>query len=298
LNTLNAIEELKIRAVEKGGPIPKHAAMIANCKEFNNPYGLPHNQRSAWLPDEVKPLPKTADVVYFTGCTSSYRRQEIASATAKLLKRTGLDFTVLGEGEHCCGGTFLRSGNVEFGKEMMSHNLEQLKNIKAKTVIFSCPECYRTFLEVEKYDLERTFECQSVAEYLQPILPKLKFKKMEKKLTYHDPCELGRNLEEPVFEPPREILKAIPGVELVEMQRNRELAFCCGAGGGVMAAYPEFAAKTARRRLEEVVDVKDGAGVTTLASSCPICKENFLRAAREFNVEVKDITEIVLEALT
>ena len=297
LRPLNIIEELRVRTVEKGGPLPKHAELIESCKANHNPYWRPHGQRFAWLPEEVKPLPQTADVIYFAGCTSSYIRQEIAVATVKLLKRVGVDFGVLGEGEHCCGNTFFRTGNVEFGRELMKYNLEHLKNIGAKTVIFSCPECYRAFKDVDKYDLERTFECMSVAEYIQPLLPKLKFKKLEKRLTYHDPCEMGRNLTEPVYEPPRELLKAIPGIELVEMPRSRRLAFCCGAGGGVLSAYPDFATNTARRRLEEVIDPVDGAGVKTLASSCPLCKENFLRVAPEFGVEVKDITEIILDAL-
>ena len=100
-----------------------------------------------------------------------------------------------------------------------------------------------------------------------------------------------------VYEPPRNILTAIPGIELVEMPRSRRLAFCCGAGAGVMPAYPEFAAKTARRRLEEVTDPVNGAGVKTLVTHCPSCKQNLLRVAPEFNVEVKDVAEIVLDAL-
>jgi heterodisulfide reductase subunit D len=295
LNPLRIIEELKIKAVEKGGPLPGDAKLIESCKANFNPFNQPHAQRSAWVPEEVKPLPEKADVMYFAGCTPSYQRQEIAAATVKLLKRIGVEFGIPGEEEHCCGSPFLRTGNVEFGRQMMEHNLDYLKSIGAKTVIFSCPDCYRAFSEAEKYDLERTFECLSVAEYLEPLLPKLQFKRIETRLTYHDPCQLGRQLM--VYEPPRNILTAIPGVELVEMPRSRRLAFCCGAGSGVMSTYPEFAAKTARRRLEEVTDPVDGAGVRTLVTHCPSCKQNFLNVAPEFNVEVKDVTEIVLDAL-
>lgn len=295
LNPLRMIEELKIRAVEKGGPLVKHTGLMESCKINFNPFEQPHIQRSAWIPAEVKPLPEKADVMYFTGCISSYQRQEIAASTAKLLKRINVDFGILGEKEHCCGGQFFRTGNVEFGRKLMKYNLDYLKSIGVKTVIFSCPDCYRAFQDVEKYDLEKTFECISVAEYIEPLLPKLKFKKIEKRLTYHDPCQLGRELM--VYEPSRNVLKAIPGIELVEMTRNRRFAFCCGAGASVLPTYPEFAAKTARRRLEEVTDAIDGAGVKTLVSHCPTCKQNFLRVAPEFDVEVKDITEIVLDAL-
>lgn len=291
----NIIEELKVRAVEKGGPLPRHKELIDSCRAKFNIYSEPHEDRFAWLPDEFSSLPKRADVMYFVGCATSYRRQEIALATVKLLKRTGVDFGLLFEKEHCCGSPFFRTGNVEIGKEMMQQNLDALEEAKAKTVVFSCPECYRAFEEVERYDLSRSFECTSISEFVEPYLPRLRFKNLKKKVTYHDPCDLGRQLL--VYEPPRELLKAIPGVELVEMPRSRRLSFCCGAGAGVLETYPGYAANTARRRLEEVTDPIDGAGVNVVASACPNCKLSFLSVAPEFKVEVKDITEIALEAL-
>lgn len=295
LPILNIIEELKVRAVEKGGPLPRHQELIDSCKANFNIYSEPHEERFAWLPEEFRSLPRKADIMYFVGCTTSYREQEIALATLKLLKRAKVNVGLLFEQEHCCGSLFFRTGNVEIAKEMMKQNLSVLEETGAKTVVFSDPECYRAFKEVERYDLSRSFECTSVAELIEPYLSKLRFRRLEKKVTYHDPCDLGRQLS--VYEPPRALLKAIPGIELIEMPRNRRLAFCCGAGAGVLEAYPGYAANTARRRMQEVTDPVDGAGVNMVATACPKCKLSFQKIAPEFEVEVKDIAEIALEAL-
>jgi heterodisulfide reductase subunit D len=295
LTPLRAIEELKIKAVEKGGLLPEHAKLMESCKVNHNIYNQPHELRFAWLPKNMN-VSRKASVMYFVGDTICYRRPEIALATIKLLRRLGIEFGILGEREHSCGEVFFRTGNVEFGRKLLKENLEYLNSLNVKTVIFSDPHCYRVFSEVDKYNLNRSFECVFISELIEPLLQKLQFKRLEKRLTYHDPCQLGRALG--IYEPPRNILKSIPGVELVEMPRSRRLSFCCGAGGGVIFAYPEFAARTARRRLEEVTDVADGAGAKTVVTHCPLCKDNLLRVASDFNVEVKDIMEVVLEALT
>ncbi|MEM2104139.1 MAG: (Fe-S)-binding protein [Candidatus Bathyarchaeia archaeon] len=294
LTPLRIIEELKVKTVEKGGILPEHVKLMENCIANNNIYNEPHEARFVWFPKDLN-VPQKARNIYFVGDTTCYRRPEIAIATIKILRKLGLDFGILGEKEHCCGDVFLRTGNVEFGRKLLERSIQQLNELKVETVIFSDPHCYRAFREAEKYDLNIDFECISISELIESSLPKLSFKRLEKKLTYHDPCQLGRALG--IYEPPRNILKAIPGIELVEMPRSRRLSFCCGAGGGVIHTYPELAAKTAMRRLEEATDCVDGAGVKTIVTNCPLCKYNLQNVASEFMVEVKDLTEIVLEAL-
>ncbi|MEM2454939.1 MAG: (Fe-S)-binding protein [Candidatus Bathyarchaeia archaeon] len=294
LTPLKIIEELKNKTVEKTGPLSAHANLIDYCKSRYNIYNEPHELRFIWLPDDLN-IPRKAEIMYYVGDTACYRRPEIAIATIKVLKKLGINFGILGEKERSCGEVFFRTGNVEFGRELLKYNIEYLNELGVKTVIFSDPHCYKVFSDAEKYDLNRNFECLSVLEIIEPLLEGAQIRKLEKKLTYHDPCQLGRGMS--IYEPPRNILKAIPGVELVEMPRNRRLSFCCGAGGGVIFAYPEFAAKTASRRLEEVTDPINGAGVNSVTTHCPLCKHNLLRVASAFNVEVKDVMEIVLEAL-
>jgi heterodisulfide reductase subunit D len=295
LTPLRIIEELKVKAVKNGGIPPEHVKLMENCMINNNVYNEPHEARFVWLPKDLN-IPYKGKNIYFVGDTTCYRRPEIAIATIKILKKLGLDFGILGEKEHCCGEVFLRTGNVEFGRKLLERNIQHLNDLSVETVIFTDPHCYRAFREAEKYDLTMNFKCMFISELIESALPKLSFKSLDKnKLTYHDPCQLGRALG--VYEPPINILKAIPGVELVEMPRNRRLSFCCGAGGGVIYAYPELAVKTARRRLEEATDSVYGAAVKTIVTNCPLCKHNLQSVAPEFGAQVKDLTEIVLEAL-
>ncbi len=327
LEVLSVLEALRIKCVDDGkGPMPEHKKLAENVKKTNNIYGEPHDKRLEWMPKRIKPA-KKADVIYFVGCASAYKQPEIAQATVEMLNSAESEFMVMHPDEWCCGSPLYSTGQLALAKKLMDHNLEVIKDSGANKVITSCAACYKT-LKVDypkllkKSTQEMDFEVLHITEHASELVKNgdLKIKELDMKVTYHDPCQLGR-LSEPwihwegkrkkfgvleppkkfrrgtygIYEPPRDILKNIPGIALVEMERVRENAWCCGAGGGVREAFTEFALWAAEERLEEA----GSTGAEAIITCCPFCKENFSDAlkTRKENMKVYDITEIMLKAI-
>lgn len=227
---------------------------------------------------------------------ATYRAKEIANSTIKLLRKADVDFKLLGKEEWCCGSVLLRTGNVETAKELAEHNIQALKNAGTTQVLTSCAGCYRT-LKKDYEDMfgKQDFEVVHIVDFLEKLVDegKLKFPKVNMKVTYHDPCHLGRHSN--IFEAPRKILNSIPGLELIEMARNRNNARCCGAGGGVRAAFKDLSNKMADARLSEAEET----GAEVLTSACPFCTFA-LREAAERNkskIRVLDLPELLVEIL-
>jgi Fe-S oxidoreductase len=274
------------------------------------------------LPEDVR-LKEGARVAYFAGCTSSYLHPDIAVNTGRILNAGGLDFTVMGADEYCCGAPLWRTGQIEAARKLAEYNLEILKKEGIKTLIASCAECYGTFKGFYPRIAELDFEVLHISEVIDTMLQqgKLKLtKKSDLKVTYHDPCLLGRlselyvpwngvirpfGLHDPpkqwrrgtygVYAAPRRILQSIPGLELVEMIRSEENAFCCGGGGGVPAVFPEFAQWTAAERLSEVAST----GADSVISCCPFCQSSFESAigSAKSKIGYHDLTELVIKAI-
>ncbi len=321
------LEALRIKAVKDGkGPMPEHKKIAQNILTRHNRFGVPHENRRKWLPEGIKPSPK-ADVLYFVGCSASYTSPEIARATVKILNASGTPFMLMPD-EWCCGNVLYSVGMIDEAQALARRNIEAVKQTGATTLLTSCAEGYRMWkvdypklLNMSTADLG--FKVVHLVELVDELIKKgaLKLtKRLDLKLTYHDSCSLSR-LSEPwipwegkrgqwgmvspplerrrgtngVYQPPRDILKAIPGVELVEMPRMRENAFCCGAGRGTKEAFPDFALWAARQRLEEVKEV----GAEAIVSACPWCKENFAQAVSKNGegLKVLDISEIILAAI-
>lgn len=291
-------EALRARAVELGiGPMPEQRKFAGSIEENRNPYFEPHEERLKWMPKEVKPA-KKADVAYFVGCTAAYREQAIAKATVSVLKAAGVDFMMLHPEEWCCGSPLFRTGQLDLAKRMMGHNVEATKDAGVKRLVTSCAGCYRTITQDwTEYVGELPFEVLHITQFLSELCKKGKIKLKElprETVTYHDPCHLGRHAG--VYDAPREILTAIEGVELVEMERIKDSAWCCGAGGGVKASFNDFAVAVATERLTEAMATE----ATTLVSCCPFCAHSLKDAieASKAKIKFKDITEIVQSAIT
>jgi heterodisulfide reductase subunit D len=225
---------------------------------------------------------------------ATYRAKEIARSTIELLKKAGVDFKLLGKDEWCCGSVLLRTGNTKIVKEMAEHNIEAFKKSDTAQVITSCAGCYRTLKkDYEEIFGKQDFEVVHIVDFLEKLIEegKLKFPKVNMKVTYHDPCHLGRHMG--VYESPRKILKSIPGLELVEMARNRQNARCCGAGGGVRSAFRDLSNKMADARLKEAEET----GADVLTSACPFCTFAFRDAAKRngSKMRVLDLPELLLE---
>jgi len=240
------------------------------------------------------------ETIYFPGCTAAYRQQDTARASVKILRAGGIEFDVLGERELCCGSVLFNSGFFDEGVEIAKKNLEMFKELGIKKIITACAGCTKTFKETYAHLFAEEglpYEVKNITEVVDELIQegKLKFKENGEKIrvTYHDPCHLGRSLG--TYEPARRILRAIPGIEFVEMKRNRENSRCCGAGGGVRSAYPETAISLAKRRIADAEEV----GAELIVTPCPFCVLNLGDGAKQkgSNVKVKDITVFIAERL-
>lgn len=227
---------------------------------------------------------------------ATYRARDIAKSTIELLKRGGVEFELMGEDEWCCGSVMLRTGNRDVADELREHNVEAFKNREADLVITSCSGCFKTIKQdYEMMTGSLDFEVRHVLEILKELIEegKLRFPETKLKVTYHDPCHLGRHSD--MYDIPRDILNSIPGLNFVEMPRNRENARCCGAGGGVRAGYKELSDKMANTRIKEAEET----GAEVLTSACPFCTFA-LREAAERNgsdIRVLDLPELLVEIL-
>ena len=322
-----SLEALRVKAVKDGaGPMPAHKKVAENIAKTHNQFGSPHENRKKWLTSDIQVASK-ADVLYFVGCSASYLNPEIAKATAKILNASGTPFMLMPD-EWCCGNTLYSVGMIDEAQALARRNIDAVKATGAKTVILSCAEGYRMWkadypkiLNVATKDLG--FQVMHLVEFADAMVKKgaLKpTKPVNARMTYHDSCSISRLADswtpwkgergwmgtvspplkrrrgtEGLYAPPRNILKAIPGLNFVEMPRTRENAFCCGAGRGAKEAFPQLASFSAKHRLDEVKSV----GAELLVSACPWCKNNFALAAKETGnpVKVMDISELILASV-
>jgi Fe-S oxidoreductase len=288
---VDIIEAARAEAVENGfcpENQKKLLELTSNTKMFN-PYGELNSDN-----EDLKKkydLPDEAEWIYYIGCTSNYRQKNLRDATLRFLKKANLDFTLVDE--HCCCSPIIRTGQLSPVKDFINYNITQIRNAGATKVITSCAGCYRTLKnDWIKYSTEYGFEVYHTVELVKQLLDegKLKFKsEYNKTVTYHDPCHVGRHSG--LYEVPREVYKKIPSIKFVEMRRNRENAWCCGAGGGVKIGYPDWSVEISGERLEEAKET----GATIISSICPFCSTNLSDANDKYNMgfEVIDLIEIL-----
>ncbi|MFC2024779.1 (Fe-S)-binding protein, partial [Chloroflexota bacterium] len=296
LGPTEAFVALREDMVDRGVDPPEANKKVdENVRIKHNFMGAHPEARAKWA--EGLNLPKNGDVMYFAGCYASYRQPDTAKAVVKLLEKVGINVAHLGNDEWCCGVPPLWNGERSIAVDMMNHNFESIKKSGAKTVVISCAECYR-MLRTNYPEVvgKLPFEVLHVSEFLAQLVDKgkLKFNKLEGKITYHDPCFLGRHSG--VYDAPREVLRSIPGIDLVEMDRHRQWASCCGSGAGVVAtAYPELTKHCSAKRILEAKQVAD-----TVVTACPRCVET-LKAANKhagLNVNIYDLPVFVATALS
>jgi len=265
-----------------------------------NPLNEDRDRRADWAKGlSVKPFAEGMDVLYFVGCYYSYdpRLTKVAAATVNILNKVGIDFGILGTMENCCGESIRKTGDEEAFRILARENIKTFVDHGVKRILVSSPHCYETFKN-EYSEFMVNFEVVHISQFLTELMDAGRLelsKEYGKRVTYHDPCYLGRH--NGIYDEPRELLTKVPGLELVEMTQCRKESLCCGGGGGGIWMETPKSERFSNIRLEQAREV----GAEVLVTSCPYCISNFeeSRLTLELDevLEVKDITEIVEEVI-
>jgi Fe-S oxidoreductase len=265
-----------------------------------NPFGEERAKRANWAEGlSVKTFTEGMDILYFPGCYLSYdpRLKKVAQATANILTKAEVDFGILGPKENCCGESIRKTGDEDVFKLLAKENIKTFIDNGVKKILVSSPHCYHTFKN-EYPEFMVNFEVIHISQYLFELINEGRLeinKEYGKKVTYHDPCYLGRH--NGIYDEPREVLKKIPGLELNEMPDSLEDSLCCGGGGGRIWMETPKGERFCDLRVEQAIDV----GAEVLATSCPYCIANFEDSKLTLdvveNIEIKDITEIIQEVI-
>jgi glycolate oxidase subunit GlcD len=294
------------RKLYDAGLVPEPVLGVRdNILKTGNVYASAKAERIDIYPPALKEkaakgeLKEKAETLLFMGCVPSYLDMKMVPSLIKPLDEAGVDYTTLATEEGCCGFPLFLMGSDDFE----SHAENVIKNIKAtgaKELVTPCAGCFKTFKKIYPQVGDLGLEVYHSVHYLDKLIKegKITFKgNLGKKVTYHDPCDLGRTFQ--IFEEPRNILKAIPGLEYVEMARNRLQARCCGGGGGVQANNPDMAVDMAAERVRDALAV----GAEIIVSGCAACKDNLRKGAKAIpkdergKIKIMDITEIVASAM-
>ncbi len=263
-----------------------------NITEFGN------DERLDWAEDLDEPEalePRSgADLCYFVGCVSSFYPQssEIALSVAEIFNELEIDFTTLGGSEWCCGFPLFGAGYVDDAHQFIKHNVARIKELGIHTLVASCPSCCHVWREkgvqyLDGYELEIFHTTEYMAKLIKDA--RIQLKQMEATITFHDPCDLGRNGG--IFDPPREIIKAIPGVKFVELKHNRMTSLCCGGGGNLQSADQDLMNEISDIRVKEIEE----SGATILVSACQQCTKVLGMALRraKLKVQVMDLNQLI-----
>ncbi len=304
--TVDRLLELTRGEMADLGLLPQPlVALGQRVLEAHNISGEPNESRLMWaenLPTPPTGIGKTrTEVVYFVGCVGALfpRSYGIPQSFVQILEGAGVDYGLLGGEEWCCGYPMTISGEPEKARGTIHHNVEAVRALGAKTIVTTCPSCFHFWKHAYPAALgeELGFEVRHATEFLADLLESGKVPLRDdlppQTVTYHDPCDLGR--KGGVFDAPRRILRAIPGVTLVEMAENQGGSHCCGGGGNLESFDPELSRAIAARRILQAAET----GAQAVVSACQQCERTLFNAARaeRLRLRVKDVAEIVLEAM-
>ncbi len=281
---------------------PKKINMIRkNLQASYNVFDEDNEERTEWVEDMTDPpdhgyLKDEAEFVYFAGCVASYfpLAQKIPIAFAEILDAAQVDFTLLGEAEWCCGFPLLGAGLKGLAQDFIDHNIAAVKAKRAAGIIFACPSCFQMWREFYPYQASN-LEIYHASQFLMQLIQedRMPFSEVPLKVTYHDPCDLGRGAR--IFEEPRDVIRSIPGIRLTELPRNRENCRCCGGGGNLEMINAKLAAEIAGQKIDEALHT----GAETIITACQQCVRTMTTYAKRNKVPIRvmDITQLVHSAL-
>lgn len=328
MEVLQPMYELRAKAVEEGELNPVHMMVIEGLRKDDNMMQSSKSERGDWAQDiDVKKVTdEKADILFHVGCRYSFDEDlwPMNERAVSLLRKANVDFGIAGSDETCCGGRAYELGYQGELTKYAESSIDFWKSSGVKTVLTNCADCYHHFKVLyDKIGLKGDIEILHLTEFFDRLISEGKLvpkNSIQETVTYHDPCHLGR-LGEPwihwdgeikiefdkrmhhepqkefrkgtkgVYEAPRNILKRIPGLRFEEMTRIKEYTWCCGAGGGVIDAYPEFNLWTANERLREAQDT----GASVVATACGWCIRSLRDGAKETGSQIKiyDVIELL-----
>jgi heterodisulfide reductase subunit D len=309
IDTPKLWERIRANMVSSGyGPLPQQKTISQSIRNYDNPWMQPRGMRGKWaerafkegrISRPVQDITKNrAKVLYYVGCTASYDQNitEVAINFVELMNIAGIEFGILGPREKCCGSTPLRIGDYATFEQQAIANIELFTELKVDTVVFSCSGCFKTMNQDYREVKRLPFRTLHLVQFLLELMEEKKLvpvKEVPLKITYHDPCHLGRHNK--LYEEPREILRRIPGIELIEMKRSREFSRCCGAGGGVKAGFPHINNAMTDMRIEDA----EGTGADELVTACPFCYQSLQLGIQRKNsyLKIRDVTELLIRSV-
>ena len=269
----------------------------------HNMMGDDNETRLIWssnLPGGIGEIKKKAEVVWFVGCVASFfpMAYKIPQSMVQILGRSGIDFTVMGGMEWCCGFPLYTGGMSDHIHDLAVHNLESVLATGSKTLVSTCASCFHTWKHIYPEmlsDFPEDLEVLHATEYLARLVDqeRIKLGSIERVITYHDPCDLGKR--NGIVDEPRFVLNSIPGIELREMANYKQNSLCCGGGGNVEAFSPEAVTQASKNRLDQAVDT----GAEYIVSACQQCMRTFFNGARKNKIRIRaiDLTQLVLESI-
>ena len=300
LKIIDIIRSMRIMMNETGSIPSSLKVPLGSITSRGNPWSGEPEDRSKWTEGlDVKEFTPEMEYLYFTCCTQAYdaRNQKVGQAMIKVLQSADVNFGLLKENEKCCGDAVRKMGGEELFMTLAENNIGLFEEKEVKRIIVGSPHCFNAFVKDYK-EFEGNYEVWHYTQFINELIKKGKIKpkqKVEKRVTYHDPCYLGRHNN--IYEEPREVLKSIPGLELVEMERNRENSLCCGGGGGGLWNEIPAEERFSVLRVEEAAET----GAEIIAAACPYCISMFEDAlktiGKEEEMKVMDISELLLTSL-
>lgn len=269
-----------------------------------NIWNMPNEERAAWADYAYSPVKiygregrGRADTLLYVGCVGAFSSavQDVLVAAAEVLNRAGEDYLFLGPEEWCCGYPLWLAGMGGSYLELLKHNVEMVSKVGARRVVFVCPSCYEMWAKKYRPYIPQGVKLMHMSELICEYIKRgaIRLGRLDLKVTYHDPCDLGRKLG--VYDAPRLVIKSIPGVVFKELKKSRQFSVCCGGGGDVQVHQSNVPVKVSKLRIEEVREL----GVDALVSACLQCKRTFISGVQAHGGEfrVMDVAELVLESM-
>ncbi|MEM3042631.1 MAG: FAD-linked oxidase C-terminal domain-containing protein [Thermoplasmata archaeon] len=293
------VQAVRARLGERGLTPEVFRGMIKNIMEVGNPYGEDPTRRAELLPASLRTPVPGSEALLFMGCLPTLKDVRILPATLRVLESAGVRVTTMGTGEGCCGLPAFLVGAPETSS-ILKKNMERIESLRPGLIVSPCAGCARSFKELYPKHTGLRIPAMHLVEYLHRLMEEGRLRptgELRRTVAYHDPCDLGRHLG--IYELPREILKKVPGLTLVEFKENRAFAKCCGGGGGFKAYDTQMSLAIAEKRVLGAVDVE----ADTIVSACPTCKSNLSQAAAKLakegiaRLQVMDIVEVLAKVL-